>query len=120
MLSKAEQPAHEQSALGPDKRFNRWGGGVGRFPPLALRAPARSWHAYFDSVCSMRPVNPKPISQAKDPDLRAAAAALLRARKRAEEIARETGTLLVEWRDGKVVMVPPPKATEQRAAPRTV
>ena len=73
--------------------------------------PARtrqSWHAYFDSVCTMRPVNPKPISQAKNPDLRAAVAALLRARKRAEEIARETGTPLVECRAGKVGMVPPP------------
>jgi broad specificity phosphatase PhoE len=36
-------------------------------------------------------------------------AALKRARLRAEEVARTTGTQLVQWEDGRVVYVDPPK-----------
>jgi hypothetical protein len=38
-------------------------------------------------------------------------AALKRARLRAEEVARVTGTQLVQWEHGKVVYVDPPKRT---------
>jgi hypothetical protein len=44
--------------------------------------------------------------------------ALLRARKRAEEAARQTGTPLIEARDGKPVEVQPPKARRKRAKRR--
>jgi transcriptional regulator with XRE-family HTH domain len=36
-------------------------------------------------------------------------AALKRARLRAEEVARATGTQLVQWENGKIVYVDPPK-----------
>jgi hypothetical protein len=36
-------------------------------------------------------------------------AALKRARLRAEEVARATGTKLVQWENGKIVYVDPPK-----------
>jgi hypothetical protein len=40
----------------------------------------------------------------------AALAALKRARRRAEKIARDTGTMLIQAVDGKPVRVPPPPA----------
>jgi len=43
-------------------------------------------------------------------ELQGALAAMKRARLRAEEIARATGTHLVEVHDGKVVFVQPPPA----------
>jgi hypothetical protein len=47
--------------------------------------------------------------RAVDDDLFAGAfAALLRARKRAEDVARTTGTCLIEAVDGKPVRVAPP------------
>jgi len=52
-------------------------------------------------------MNPKPIDQAKNPLLGRARPALLRARKRAEEIAISTNTELVEMVDGKIVLVRP-------------
>lgn len=52
-------------------------------------------------------MNPKPISEAKNPLLALALPALLRARKRAEQIARMTGTDLVQMVDGKIVHVRP-------------
>lgn len=42
-------------------------------------------------------------SKLADPDMQAAPKALLRAAKRAREIARQTGTPLVIRRDGKLV-----------------
>jgi hypothetical protein len=52
-------------------------------------------------------MNPKPIDQAKNPLLGRALPALLRARKRAEEVALATNTELVEMVDGKMVLVRP-------------
>ena len=46
-------------------------------------------------------MNPKPISQEKDPDMRTAHEALIRAGQRAREIAAKTGTAVVVMRDGK-------------------
>jgi hypothetical protein len=40
----------------------------------------------------------------------AALAAMKRARRRAEKLARDTGTMLVQAVDGKPVRVPPPLA----------
>jgi predicted ABC-type ATPase len=57
-------------------------------------------------------MNPKPIEQAKNPLLARSMAAMLRARKRAEEIAIATDTALVEMVDGKVVLVYPGRKTE--------
>jgi len=53
-------------------------------------------------------MNTKPIEQAKNPLLARTLPALLRARKRAEELAAATGTSLVEVVGGKVVHVRPP------------
>ena len=50
-------------------------------------------------------MNPKPIEQAKSPLLARTLPALLRARKRAEELAAATNTSLVEVVGGKVVHV---------------
>ncbi len=60
-------------------------------------------------------MNPKPIEQAKNPLLGKAFAALLRARKRAEEIAIATNTELVQVVDGKIVFVRPEKTDQGRA-----
>jgi hypothetical protein len=42
--------------------------------------------------------------------------ALLRARKRAEEVARRTGTKLIVARDGKVVAVRPPVRSRRKTS----
>ena len=42
-------------------------------------------------------------SQLPDPDMQAAPKALLRAARRARELARQTGTPLVVMRDGKLI-----------------
>jgi Flp pilus assembly protein TadD len=47
-------------------------------------------------------MNPKPISQAKDPDLRNAHAAMSRAAKVAERIAIQTNTALVVVQNGQL------------------
>jgi len=52
-------------------------------------------------------MNPKPIEQAKDPDVRASLAAMQRAARRAREVAARTGTRLVLVRDGQLVLVKP-------------
>ncbi|MFN7573331.1 MAG: hypothetical protein ACK5TK_18130 [Betaproteobacteria bacterium] len=52
-------------------------------------------------------MNPKPIEQARDPDLRHSAAALRRAALRAREVAQRTGTALVVMRDGKLEWLRP-------------
>lgn len=44
-----------------------------------------------------------PVSRLPDSDMQAAPAALLRAARRAREIARQTGTAVVVMRDGKLV-----------------
>lgn len=45
----------------------------------------------------------QPVSRLPDADMQAATAALLRAARRAREIARQTGTAVVVMRDGKLV-----------------
>lgn len=45
----------------------------------------------------------QPVSRLQDADMQAAPAALLRAARRAREIARQTGTAVVVVRDGKLV-----------------
>jgi len=59
-------------------------------------------------------MNPKPIDQAKNPLLGLALPALLRARKRAEEIALATNTELVQMVDGKIVFVRPTPTPDAR------
>ena len=54
-------------------------------------------------------MNPKPITEAKDADLRGAWAALQRASLEAERIARLTGT--------RLVVVESPVAPERKVAP---
>ncbi len=56
-----------------------------------------------------------PVSRLPDADMQAVPAALLRAARRAREIARQTGTAIVVVRDGKLVEERP--ATEEPAAP---
>ncbi|MDQ3563307.1 MAG: hypothetical protein M3436_03925 [Pseudomonadota bacterium] len=59
----------------------------------------------------------QPVSRLPDVDMQAAPAALLRAARRAREIARQTGTAVVVVRDGKLVeerqSAPEPAAPEQ-------
>jgi hypothetical protein len=43
------------------------------------------------------------ISQLPDPDMQGAAAALVRAAKRARKLAAQTGTEIVVMRDGKLI-----------------
>ena len=52
-------------------------------------------------------MNPKPIEQARTPELALALPALRRARRRAEEIALATGTAIVQVEDGRVVCIKP-------------
>ena len=58
-------------------------------------------------------MNPKPVEQAKTPELALALPALRRARKRAEEIAIATNTALIQVEDGQVVRVHPRAAGER-------
>lgn len=48
-------------------------------------------------------MNNAPVSKLLDADMQAAPAALLRAGRRAREIARQTGTAVVVMRDGRLV-----------------
>jgi len=50
-------------------------------------------------------MNPKPITEARNPDLPAAWLALQRAALRARETAIQTGTSLVVMKDGKVTRI---------------
>jgi hypothetical protein len=55
-----------------------------------------------------------------DDDMRGVKAALLRAAKRARDLARQTGTSIVVMRDGKLVHeVPPPDHQDQTTARST-
>ena len=51
-------------------------------------------------------MTPTLTSKLADPDMQAAPAALLRAARRAREIARRTGTPLIVMRDGKLIEQP--------------
>lgn len=61
-------------------------------------------------------MNPKPIEQAKYALLARTLPALLRARKRAEALAAETNTAVVDLVDGKVVRMRPPAPSSPGAA----
>ena len=52
-------------------------------------------------------MNPLPIEQARDADLRASLAALQRAGRRARELAQSTGTALVVSRNGVIEHLDP-------------
>jgi len=52
-------------------------------------------------------MNNRPIDTARDPDLRHSYQALLRAAKRAREVAVQTGTLIVISRNGVVELLDP-------------
>lgn len=52
-------------------------------------------------------MNPKPLSQARDADVRNITAALLRAGQRARALAAQTETFIVVVRDGKLVKEAP-------------
>ena len=51
-------------------------------------------------------MNPKPITEAKDPDLRASVAAMRRAAALARETAIRTDTDLVVVKNGQLVRIP--------------
>lgn len=55
-------------------------------------------------------MNPKPVEQARTPELALALPALRRARRRAEEIAIATNTSIVQVEDGRVVRIKPSSA----------
>ncbi|MAY26552.1 MAG: hypothetical protein CMK02_09720 [Polycyclovorans sp.] len=57
----------------------------------------------------------RPISEAKNPDLRASVAAMQRAARLAREIAIKTNTCLVISRDGPTVRIPPEVLREELA-----
>ncbi|MEC8848592.1 MAG: hypothetical protein ABF356_11905 [Polycyclovorans sp.] len=57
----------------------------------------------------------RPISEAKNPDLRASVAAMQRAARLAREIAIQTNTCLVISRDGQTVRIPPDVLREELA-----
>ena len=52
-------------------------------------------------------MNPKPVEQARTPELALALPDLRRARRRAEEIARATNTAIVQVEDGRIVRIKP-------------
>ena len=55
--------------------------------------------------------------QDRDEFMRGVEAALLRAAKRARELARQTGTCIVVMRDGKLVReIPPPEEPDEETA----
>ncbi len=49
----------------------------------------------------------------KDPDLAKVEAALKRAARNARKIAKDTGTPLVIFKNGKIVMIPPEEITDE-------
>lgn len=61
-------------------------------------------------------MNPKPIGEAGNALIAVALPALLRARRRAEEIATRTGTALVFSKNGRTVLVYP-NGDDRRGAP---
>lgn len=48
-----------------------------------------------------------PVSKLTDPDMQAVPAALMRAARRAHQIAHQTGTSVIVMRDGEVVEIEP-------------
>jgi hypothetical protein len=62
-------------------------------------------------------MNPKDISQAKNPDLRGSFDALRRAAAMARQIAIQTGTGLVISRGGQVVLIPADELRKESQRP---
>ncbi|MGH9549903.1 MAG: hypothetical protein ACRD3W_11030 [Terriglobales bacterium] len=56
----------------------------------------------------------KPKSIADDPDMQKATTALIRAAKRARQIAQQTGTAIVVVRDGELVREITPPVSKKR------
>jgi hypothetical protein len=52
-------------------------------------------------------VKPQPVDTSRDADLRKATAALVRAGVRARQLASQTQTAVITWKDGKVVRTYP-------------
>lgn len=65
-------------------------------------------------------MNPKPISQSTDADMRHTQAALERAAQRAREIAAQTGTAIVISRKGVIEHIYPTPSTAQAPSSPTV
>ena len=66
------------------------------------------FEALFVAKATSRPKLPLVLSKLSDPDMQAAPFALLRAAKRARQIARQTQTEFVVMRDGKLISEIPP------------
>ena len=64
-------------------------------------------------------MNPKPISSARDSDLRLSPAAMLRAAARARLVAAQTGTLLIVSRNGVIEHIRPALVGESLAVQET-
>ena len=60
-------------------------------------------------------MNQKDIEQAKDRDLAGSLPALQRAAQRARQIAAQTGTALIVWRDDQIVRI---AVTDEESAPK--
>jgi hypothetical protein len=60
-------------------------------------------------------MNPKDISQAKNPDMRGAMAAMQRAADMARQIAIQTNTAIVQVKDGKLVRVTADELRKQQS-----
>lgn len=60
-------------------------------------------------------MNPKPISSARDSDLRLSPAAMMRAAERARHVATQTGTLLIVSRNGVIERIRPILFSESHA-----
>jgi hypothetical protein len=65
-------------------------------------------------------MNPKPISQSTDADMRHTQAALERAARRAREIAAQTGTAIVISRKGIIEHIYPTPSTASADSVQTV
>lgn len=64
-------------------------------------------------------MNPKPISSARDNDLRLSPAAMTRAAERARRVAAQTGTLLIVSRNGVIERIHPVLVGESHAVQET-
>ena len=51
-------------------------------------------------------MDPQSIEQSKDSDMAGSIHALRRAAKRARQVAAQTGTDLIVWRDGRIERIP--------------
>jgi hypothetical protein len=61
-------------------------------------------------------MKPKDIREAKDPDLRASSAAMIRSAKLARKTAIQTDTNLIVVKDGKIIRIPAQALRETEAS----